>query len=208
MNQKSPKDPEWILILTIKLLYTYFWMTLPTGDLIWLAPIWLAFSKSSQIVQPTSNHLKNVKKRNIFMVQKKNDAKFGFGWVLVWLGPIEPGFHRFCMSRLPGHQVSCQAWCNCMTAEGSCGHSPSHSVEFAVWSQTALLYHIGHDRAVDLFPLMLHIFSSGSVLAPFVATSRQSNWFQFFRSVDFLNQALCQLHQAKANMAGWVWTSM
>ncbi len=41
MNQKSPKDPKLILILTMKLLYTYFWRTLPVGALIWLAPIWL-----------------------------------------------------------------------------------------------------------------------------------------------------------------------
>ncbi len=53
LNQNSP-----ILILTIKLLYTYFSKTLPTGDLIWLTPIWLTFTKSSQIMQPTSNHLK------------------------------------------------------------------------------------------------------------------------------------------------------
>ncbi len=58
LNQNCPKDPKSILILTMKLLYTYFWKTLPTGDLIWLALIWLTFSKSSQIVQPTSNHLK------------------------------------------------------------------------------------------------------------------------------------------------------
>ncbi len=58
MNYKSPKDPQSILILTIKLLYTYFWKTLPIGDLIWLAPIWLTFSKSPQVAQPTSNHLK------------------------------------------------------------------------------------------------------------------------------------------------------
>ncbi len=41
MNQKSPKDPESILILTMKLLYTYFWKMLPAGALIWLTPIWL-----------------------------------------------------------------------------------------------------------------------------------------------------------------------
>ncbi len=43
----------------MKLLYTYFWKTLPLVDLIWIALIWLTFSKSSQIMQPTSNHLKN-----------------------------------------------------------------------------------------------------------------------------------------------------
>ncbi len=42
-------------ILNIKLLYTYFWKTLPTGALIWLTPIWLIWA---QIAQPTSNHLK------------------------------------------------------------------------------------------------------------------------------------------------------
>ena len=41
----------------MKLLYTYFWKTLPIGTLIWLAPIWLIWA---QIVQPTSNHLKTV----------------------------------------------------------------------------------------------------------------------------------------------------
>ncbi len=53
MNQKSPKDPKLILILTIKLLYTYFWKMLPVGALIWLAPIWLIWA---QIAQPISNH--------------------------------------------------------------------------------------------------------------------------------------------------------
>ncbi len=41
MNQKSPEDPKSILILTMKLLYTYFWKRLPIGALIWLALIWL-----------------------------------------------------------------------------------------------------------------------------------------------------------------------
>ncbi len=57
MNQKSPKGPKSILILTMKLLYTYFWKKLPVGALIWLAPIWLIWA---QIAQPTSNHLKTV----------------------------------------------------------------------------------------------------------------------------------------------------
>ncbi len=56
MNQKSPKDPKSILILTMKLLYTYFWKRLPVGALIWLAPIWLIWA---QIARPTSNHLKS-----------------------------------------------------------------------------------------------------------------------------------------------------
>ncbi len=55
MNQKSKKDPKLILILTMKLLYTYFWKTLPVGALIWLTPIWLIWA---QIARPTSNHLK------------------------------------------------------------------------------------------------------------------------------------------------------
>ncbi len=54
MNQQSPKDPKSILILIIKLLYTYFWKMLPLGALIWLAPIWLIWA---QISRPTSNHL-------------------------------------------------------------------------------------------------------------------------------------------------------
>ena len=56
MNQKSPKDPKLILILTIKLLCTYFWKILLIGALIWLALIWLIWA---QIAQPTSNHLKS-----------------------------------------------------------------------------------------------------------------------------------------------------
>ncbi len=56
MNQKSLKHPKSILILTIKLLYTYFWKMLPVGALIWLAPIWLAWA---QIAQPTSIQLKS-----------------------------------------------------------------------------------------------------------------------------------------------------
>ncbi len=40
-NQKSPKDPKSILILTMKLLYTYFWKMLPAGALILVALIWL-----------------------------------------------------------------------------------------------------------------------------------------------------------------------
>ncbi len=59
MNQKSPNDPKSILILTMKLLLTYFWKRLPIGDLISLTLILLAFSKSSQIGPFSSNHLKS-----------------------------------------------------------------------------------------------------------------------------------------------------
>ncbi len=52
LNQNSPKDPKLILFLTMKLLYTYFWLTLPTGALIWVALIWVAFFKRSQIASP------------------------------------------------------------------------------------------------------------------------------------------------------------
>ncbi len=67
LNQKSPKDPKLILILTMKqVLYTYFWKTLPVGDLIWLTPISLAFYKSSQIGPSSSNHLKSAtQKQNL-----------------------------------------------------------------------------------------------------------------------------------------------
>ncbi len=41
MNKKSREDPKSILILTMKLLYTYFWKMLPIGALIWLTTIWL-----------------------------------------------------------------------------------------------------------------------------------------------------------------------
>ncbi len=51
-TQKSPKDPKSILILTMKLLHTYFWKMLPVGALIWLALIWLNWA---QITQPTSS---------------------------------------------------------------------------------------------------------------------------------------------------------
>ena len=54
--QNELKEPKSILILTIKLQYTYFWKTLPVGALIWLTPIWLTWT---QIAQPTSNHLKS-----------------------------------------------------------------------------------------------------------------------------------------------------
>ncbi len=79
MNQKSPKDPKSILILTIKLLYTYLWKMLPIGALIWLAPILLIWA---QIPQPTSNHLK--------MVQ-----------IIVWHHQ-KIGCHQQCE-----HQISC-----------------------------------------------------------------------------------------------------
>ncbi len=55
MNQKSPKDPKSILILTMKLLQTYFWKRLPVGALIWLAPNWL-------ISPNRATHLKSPKK--------------------------------------------------------------------------------------------------------------------------------------------------
>ncbi len=65
MNHNSPKDPESIFILTIKLLYTYFWKTLPIGALIWLAPIWLIWA---QIVQPTWNYPKREKNSSLWPV--------------------------------------------------------------------------------------------------------------------------------------------
>ncbi len=59
MNQKSPKDPKSIFILTMKLLYTYFLKRLPTGALIWLTPIWL-------ISPNRATHLKSPKNdRNV-----------------------------------------------------------------------------------------------------------------------------------------------
>ncbi len=61
MNQKSPNDPKSILILTMKLLLTFFWKRLPIGDLISLTLISLAFSKSSQIRPSSSNHLKTTR---------------------------------------------------------------------------------------------------------------------------------------------------
>ncbi len=55
MNQKSPKGPKSILILTMKVLLTYFWKRLPIGASIWLAPIWL--------ISPNhATHLKSPKK--------------------------------------------------------------------------------------------------------------------------------------------------
>ncbi len=45
----------------MKLLYTYFWKTLPIGALIWLARTWLIWA---QIAQPTSNHLKTLSQLN------------------------------------------------------------------------------------------------------------------------------------------------
>ena len=43
----------------MKQVYTYFWKTLPIGDVISLNPISLAFSKSSQIGPSSSNHPKS-----------------------------------------------------------------------------------------------------------------------------------------------------
>ncbi len=50
---KRAQDPKSILILAMKLLYTYVWKRLLVGALIWLALIWLIWA---QIAQPTSNH--------------------------------------------------------------------------------------------------------------------------------------------------------
>ncbi len=61
MNQKSPKGPKSILILTMKLLLTYFWKRLPIDASIWLAPIWL-------ISPNCATRLKSPKKKwNIFL---------------------------------------------------------------------------------------------------------------------------------------------
>ncbi len=43
IEPKSSKDPKLILVLTMKLLYKYIWLTLPTGALIWVALIWVTF---------------------------------------------------------------------------------------------------------------------------------------------------------------------
>ncbi len=56
-THNEPKEPKSILILTLKLMYTYFWKMLPIGALIWLTLIWLIWV---QITQPTSNHLKRI----------------------------------------------------------------------------------------------------------------------------------------------------
>ncbi len=58
IEPKSPKDLKLMLILIMKQVYTYmyFWKTMPTGDLISLTLILLAFSKSSQIGPSSSNH--------------------------------------------------------------------------------------------------------------------------------------------------------
>ncbi len=69
MNQKSPKDRKPILILTMKLLYTYWWKRLPIGALIWLTLIWLIWA---QIVRPASNHLKSL---------EEEDQTFGSGCI-------------------------------------------------------------------------------------------------------------------------------
>ncbi len=55
MNQKSLKGPKLILILTMKVLLTYFWKRLPIGASIWLAPIWLTNPNRA-------THLKSPKK--------------------------------------------------------------------------------------------------------------------------------------------------
>ncbi len=117
MNQKSPKDPKLILILIIKLLYTYFWKMLPVGALIWLAPIWLMSPNRA-------THLKSPKKDlglpftsmqiELFMHAFLHDGMLQTSWFqlnLMWFAmfwnhyeyilkcqPVEPG--AFLLSRI------------------------------------------------------------------------------------------------------------
>ncbi len=77
LNQKSLKDPKSILILTMKLLYTYFWKSLPIGALIWLAPIWLIWA---QIAQPTSNHLKTETSRQLSLTFDQSLSELRLRW--------------------------------------------------------------------------------------------------------------------------------
>ncbi len=51
-TQNTPKDPKLILILTIKLLYTYFWKTLPAGDWFGLHRFGLLFPKAPKSRNP------------------------------------------------------------------------------------------------------------------------------------------------------------
>ncbi len=52
LNQNSPIDPKSILILTMKLLYTYFCLALPPRALIWVALIWVAFCSDPKSRNP------------------------------------------------------------------------------------------------------------------------------------------------------------
>ncbi len=58
----------------MKQVYTYFWKTLPVGDLISLALISLTFSKSSQIGPSSSNHLKMVVQDTLLAARKVQDV--------------------------------------------------------------------------------------------------------------------------------------
>ncbi len=58
MNQKSPKDPQAILILTMKLLCTYFWKTLPNRCFD------LAHTNLAHLSPNRATHLKWPKKQN------------------------------------------------------------------------------------------------------------------------------------------------
>ncbi len=112
MNQKSQKDPKSILILTMKLLLTYFWKRLPIGDLISLTPILLAFSKSSQIGPSSSNHLKTAQPKNKHGGSSSRQKRPHLWWQRVpiptgdLVAPPTVGLHtdgscRVCLSTVP-----------------------------------------------------------------------------------------------------------
>ncbi len=59
LNQRSTKDLKSILILTMKQVYTYFWLKLLIGALIFVATILITFSKKHpSMEQPTLITLK------------------------------------------------------------------------------------------------------------------------------------------------------
>ncbi len=101
MNQKSPKDPKSMLILTMKLLHTYFWKTLPIGALIWLTLIWLIWA---QIAQPTSNHLQIdlndfTSDLNILeMAPEQMFASCDIGWLVGCCSLSTPGAETYQIS--------------------------------------------------------------------------------------------------------------
>ncbi len=107
LNQNSSKDPKLILILTMKLVYTYFWKSLLIGDLIWLTLTWLAFSNSSQIMQTTSNHLK---KWHVWP-QKQKPKAVPYTQAIPWaFGQKKHWMFITLKLRTPLHQIELPAW--------------------------------------------------------------------------------------------------
>ncbi len=107
--------------LTMKLLYTYFWKTLPVGDLIWLALIWLTFSKSSHHATHLKSPEKNMKRHVLFLET----------WSKPWWNHQLHGFNTHtiansCGRCLPPFMTKIPEACGCRSS----AHSLSPSLQF------------------------------------------------------------------------------